>query len=242
MCGPQDTRYTPGEQEVSSLRGLRRGVYARRTIPKGSRLRTDDVFLAIPAQEGQLTANDISKYGEFHALQDISENAPVLTTQLQAVNHRDKVYEIIQSVKQVLTESKLSLPSQVDMEISHHYGLDRFYACGITMLEIVNREYCKKLLVLLPNQLHPEQYHQVKEETFHILHGEVYISLNGKEELYRAGDVITAERGVRHSMRSPMGVVIEEISTKHLIEDSYYTDPAIMANAARKTLVTYWLR
>ncbi len=128
------------------------------------------------------------------------------------------------------------------MEISHHHGIDRFRQVGITMLEIVNREYCKKLLVMLPNQLHPEQYHQLKEETFHILYGDVYIGLNGKEQLYRAGDVVTAERAVKHTMRSLTGAVIEEISTKHHVEDSYYTDPLIMANAERKTLVTYWMR
>jgi mannose-6-phosphate isomerase-like protein (cupin superfamily) len=242
MCGPQDMRYAPGEQELSSLRGLRRGVYVRRTISKGSRLQPENIFRAIPAQDGQLTANEMSKYTEFYALQDIVENRPVLIAQLRITNNRERIYEIIQAVRQVLTDSKLSLPSQVDMEISHHYGIDRFYECGITMLEIVNREYCKKLLVMLPNQLHPEQYHQIKEETFHILHGEVSISLNGKEQLCRAGDVITAERGVRHSMRSLTGVVIEEISTKHFIEDSYYTDPAIMANPERKTLVTHWMR
>jgi sialic acid synthase SpsE/quercetin dioxygenase-like cupin family protein len=242
MCGVAGARYTPGEAEVSSLLGLRRGVFARKPIAAGRRIAPADLFLAIPTQPGQVTANDMSKYAEFFAEQPIGENAPVLASAVRSVNNRRKIYDIIQAVKQVLKDSRLAVPSQVDMEISHHYGIDRFAEFGITMLQVVNREYCKKLLVLLPRQVHPEQYHQVKEETFHILYGDVYITLNGQETLYRSGDVVTAERGVRHAMRSETGVVIEEISTTHMVQDSFYTDPAIVANPSRKTLVTHWMR
>ena len=39
---------------------------------------------------------------------------------------------------------------------------------GLTMITVVNKQYCKKILILLPGQSHPEQFHKIKEETFHV--------------------------------------------------------------------------
>src|SRR5262249_17911849 len=43
-----------GERE--SLASLKRGIYARRTIPAGKTITADDVFLAMPCLEGQFHA------------------------------------------------------------------------------------------------------------------------------------------------------------------------------------------
>ena len=47
--------------------------------------------------------------------------------------------------------------------------------------------------------------------------------------------------GVRHEFSSENGSIVEEISSTHYKDDSYYTDPAIMENKQRKTLLTYWM-
>ena len=109
------------------------------------------------------------------------------------------------------------------------------------MINVINRNYCKKLLVILPGQLHPEQYHKQKEETFHILYGKIVLELDGKSRTCVRGDVITILPKVRHSFSSEFGAVIEEISTTHYEDDSYYSDQAIMKNKQRKTLLTYWM-
>jgi len=133
------------------------------------------------------------------------------------------------------------VPPKVELEISHHYGIDRFDEFGLTMMTVVNREYCKKLIVLLPGQKHPEQYHKVKEETFHILYGSAWINLNGNVRTHQTGEVVVVERGMKHSFGTEKGVVIEEISSTHQMEDSFYTDPDIAKNEYRKTLLTYWM-
>jgi len=74
-----------------------------------------------------------------------------------------------------------------------------------------------------------------------VLHGEVELILNGVSTMLHRGDVVTVEPGVRHAFRSTTGAVIEEISTTHFKQDSFYTDPAIMENKQRKTLLTYWM-
>jgi quercetin dioxygenase-like cupin family protein len=133
------------------------------------------------------------------------------------------------------------VPSGIDLEISHHYGLEKFEEVGLTLLTVVNRAYCKKLLVSLPGQRHPEQYHKQKEETFLVLFGELHILLDGRERVCNPGDVVNIEPGVRHAFVSPTGAVIEEISSTHFKDDSYYTDESIMKNKNRKTYLKFWM-
>ena len=154
---------------------------------------------------------------------------------------RALVWDAAEAVKKLLAGSQISVPSGVDLELSHHYGMDRFFEVGLTMITVVNREYCKKILVSLPNQLHPEQYHNQKEETFHVLYGDVDLTLNGKTQTFGVGDVINIEPEVRHAFISKTGAVIEEISSTHHKEDSFYTDESINENPNRKTLLTYWM-
>jgi len=241
MCGIAGKRHAFSDKELSDLLALRRGVFARRSIKEGTRISLNDVFLAIPVVDGQITANDLSKYAEFCALTDINANEPILFAGTNKVDIREKVYDIVQRIKAFLEKSRVVVPGKADLEISHHYGIDRFYEYGITMITVVNREYCKKLLILLPGQKHPEQYHNQKEETFHILYGDLLISLDGVETRHQQGNLVVVEKGVKHSFSSECGAVIEEISSTHYKEDSYYTNPYINNNKNRKTLLTYWM-
>ena len=63
------------------------------------------------------------------------------------------------------------------------------------MITTVNREYCKKILICLPGQSHPEQYHRIKEETFNVLHGDLTLTLDDKQILPGVGEVITIRPG-----------------------------------------------
>ena len=240
-CGVVGERYPVSERERDSLVGLRRGVFAARDLAAGEVLRADDSFLAIPGRPGQLTANDLSKYTSYRLRAAVAEREPVMFDDLEVVDHREQVWEIITQVKNVLRTSGLAIPSMVDLEISHHYGLERFGEHGVTMLNIVNREYAKKLLIILPGQTNPEHYHERKEETFHVLYGEMDLTLDGTPSKFQAGDVQTVERGVRHAFGSTTGAVVEEISTTHYGPDSFYTDPNIPATGDRKTYVTHWM-
>jgi len=240
-CGAVGKRYPVSEREHDSLVGLRRGVFATRALQAGEMLRADDTFLAIPGQPGQLTANELSKYTSYTLRTDVAERGPVKAADVETVDHRGQVRDIIDQVKAVLRASGLAVPAMVDLEISHHFGLEHFAEHGVTMLNIVNREYAKKLLIVLAGQTNPEHYHERKEETFHVLYGEVDVTLDGAPRVVRAGDVLTVERGVRHAFGSGTGAVIEEISTTHYGPDSFYTDPNIPATGDRKTYVTHWM-
>lgn len=241
MGGVEAARPKFSDAETLSLKALRRGVFVKKVIKKGERITMDDVFLAIPTITDQITANDLSKYVDFIAQKDLAAKQPVLFANVGRVDNREKIYAIVKQVKKVLEDGRVRVPGMLDLEISHHYGVDRFNEVGCTLINFINREYCKKLIVLVPGQSHPEQYHQKKEETFHVLHGEVDFILDGKKSAGKPGDIVVVERGTKHIFSSKTGAIIEEISSTHYKEDSFYTDPAIKKNKQRKTTITYWM-
>jgi sialic acid synthase SpsE/quercetin dioxygenase-like cupin family protein len=241
IAGLSDVRIEPLKAELDALVSLRRGVFAKRPIKKGERIKSEDVFFAIPTQEGHLTANDWSKYTHFYANSDIEPKAPVLFSNVETKEVRAEILSIVERVKALLDEGKVVVPGEAELEISHHYGLEKFKQFGITMVTVVNRDYCKKLIAVLPGQNHPEQFHNKKEETFHVLHGELRLVLNGEEKIYKPGAVITIEPGTRHAFDSPTGAVFEEISSTHYVDDSFYSDPAIALNRDRKTFLRHWM-
>ena len=151
------------------------------------------------------------------------------------------LFRSVQEARELFGTSGVTLPQHADLEISHHYGLDKFSETGLLMVTVVNREYCKKLLGVLPGQVHPEQYHNKKEESFHCLAGELDIWLDGEHSVMRPGDVVLVQPGVRHKFSSKTGCVIEEISSTHFKDDSYYTDESISQNPNRKTFVSFWV-
>jgi quercetin dioxygenase-like cupin family protein len=159
---------------------------------------------------------------------------------IEISNDISVIQDIVNKIKLLLVNANLVIPKHLPLEISHHYGLNRFHEFGTSIIEIINREYCKKYLFIFPSQLHPEHYHKVKEETFICLFGEIELIVNNNLTILKAGELRTILPGEKHSFSSKFGAIIEEVSTKHLTDDSYYSDPKIQDNAERKTKVSYW--
>jgi N-acetylneuraminate synthase len=240
LCGDTE-RYTPSETERAGIHSLRRGIFAARDIPTGEQLERGDIVFGFPTTDGQLTANDWSKYIRYKVKTTLCSGAPILREQVDGANQRADILKAVRAVRQLLRFGNIVVPGKSELEISHHYGMENFDQFGLTMLTVVNREYCKKLIVMLPGQTHPEQYHQKKEETFLVLHGAMTLWLDGVEQEARPGDVITVQRGVKHKFHTKSGVVFEEISSTHHNDDSFYTDTAIQRNKHRKTWLAYWM-
>ncbi|MBU4300078.1 N-acetylneuraminate synthase family protein [archaeon] len=240
MCGVSDIRRDCSEKEKADLCGLKRGVFAKRNIKKGEKLDMANTFFAIPNVKNQILANDFSKYMEYCANKEITLNKPILFNEVVMKNLREKFLQIIQRVRQILIDSKITLPNKIEFELSHHYGIEKFDEYGAVIISCINREYCKKIIIMLPGQKHPVHYHEKKEETFHVLYGDITITLEDVEKEYKPGELIIVERGVKHSFRSKNGVVFEEVSTTHYKNDSFYEDAQITQNKNRKTEMTFW--
>lgn len=244
MDGVKEGRYQITEKERDDLRGLKRGVFAKVDLKPGEKLTKDNCFYAIPCQEGQLVANDISKYIEYILEKKLKVNQAVNFNDLKIRNLREKVLKIIKELKEVILKSHIALPEKIDLELSHHYGIDRYEEWGAAILNCINREYCKKLIILLPGQKHPFHHHIKKEETFQVLYGSMDVTIGKEVKLLKAGAMLTVERGVNHDFASTQGVIFEEVSTTHYKDDSFYEDKTILNNKDRKTEMTFradWL-
>lgn len=238
MCGIKNERYKFTDKEKGDLFALRRGVFAKKKIVKGEKLDINNIYFAFPSVEGQLMANDISKYNQFNLIEDsIEKNHPLMLNSLIKLNNEAKVQGNVDKVISILRKGNVVIPLNCECEISHHYGIDKFEECGATIINWINREYCKKIMIILPGQQHPSHYHKMKEETFNILYGDLVLNLNGVERTYYPGESVVVEREVPHSFSSKEGCVFEEISTTHHLNDSYYEDENIKNNENRKTKV-----
>ncbi|OGV25910.1 MAG: spore coat protein [Legionellales bacterium RIFCSPHIGHO2_12_FULL_37_14] len=245
MTGSKDERTWITNEEIDTLNALRRGVFAKKVIRSGESLNSSNTFFAIPSKPGQLLANSLSKYCHFTVKEELPINAPLLFTNLVCKNIREDVLEIMSRVIKVLNDSKVIVPDGASCQISHHFGIENFSKFGAVIIDVVNREYCKKLIVLLPGQKHPVHQHRKKEETFHVLYGSMRLQLNGQEQEVSVGELVTIERGVAHAFETSNGVIFEELSTTHYVDDSFYCESNINANKDRKTQLLFrssWLQ
>jgi N-acetylneuraminate synthase len=237
MCGSGDGKYI-SDAESAALAELARGVFLKRAIKAGECLNRDDVFFAMPATKRQ------TKSGEFQpgmaTSKDYAAKEALFETPL--VSTIKDTRSILHDVKGLLYEAKIVLGNQFKLELSHHYGLQHFRHYGATIINIVNREYCKKIIVIMPGQVHPMHYHKVKEETFQVLYGTLQLTADGKDFCLNAGDIFTIERNVHHAFKADDGCIFEEISTTHVKNDSYYDDLKIAALdlIERKTFMEDW--
>jgi len=243
LCGPA-IRPPVSAVEKASLDGLRRGVFAKRPIKKGHRLSRDAVYFAMPYGEEQLESSHW-KDG-YQALQDILPDQPVMkeAVAIEVDQGIVTLKQAVHEIKALLNEAKIQLGSEFKVEYSHHYGLENFRKTGAAIIECINREYCKKLVVQLPGQRHPSHYHARKEETFQILYGVLHVNTDGYPRILHPGETILIQPGVWHSFWTDNGVIFEEISTTHYNNDSFYADKRInkLPRSERKTMVDHWGR
>jgi len=240
MLGVASEHAEHSQEESVALLANRRAVYAKRDIGAGETIRVDDVEMKGSAKIGEITANDWSKYNKFYAKEAIKAGDSLTTANTKLENIRDKVIDIVLKVHDMLKRGNIVIPRGTKLELSHHFGLDKYFEYGAALITLVNRDYCKKVLVVLPGQKHPTHYHKIKDETLHVLYGNMRCTLNGETKDYTVGEMIVVEPGMPHSFESDEGCVFEEISTAHVLNDSVYTDARIGGYDERKSLVTYW--
>jgi N-acetylneuraminate synthase len=150
----------------------------------------------------------------------------------------------VQRIRGIATEAHIDIEDDELLEISHHCGVDDLWRYGCCIVNVLNRSYCKKLIVMAEGQEHPEQFHRVKEETLRVLFGELEIELGGTTQRLTSGKAVVVEANAKHRFRAISDVVIEELSTTSSPTDSFYTDPKINSRprTARKTMMRNFTR
>ncbi|MDC1047411.1 N-acetylneuraminate synthase family protein [Alphaproteobacteria bacterium] len=230
--------------EKSTLDQLKRGIFVNKVVKKNKKLKVEDIFYAFPVKRNQLVSGEFKISTLTKKLYKKNEALIKEKIKLPKLKKSEIISNLNHKIKAILNKAKINLGNDFNLEYSHHYGILKFEKIGCILIDCINREYCKKLLIQLPNQKHPFHYHKLKEETFHVLSGEIYINIEGVEKIYIPGDKILVLPGTWHSFRTKIGTVVEEVSTTHFNNDTIYKDPKInkLKREERKTVVKQWGR
>jgi sialic acid synthase SpsE/quercetin dioxygenase-like cupin family protein len=245
VCGVKSAKeHTIEQLELDGLKDLKRGVFAKNGIKKDDMFNDKNVFFAMPKEDEQMTSEEFSKHHlDFIAKEAYEALDAINSFEVKTKDIKAKIASLIHTVKSQLNQAKIVVNKDSNIELSHHYGIEQIEDFGAVLIDCINEEYCKKIIVLIPNQTHPEHLHIRKKESFQVLDGELYLSINGVENRYKAGDIVTIPENKKHSFRTVNGVVFEEVSTTHYKDDSLYSDAEINRLKKRKTnLKDWWLK
>ena len=95
MCGaPGTQKRIPPQKEIAYLDSLVRGVYAKRDLAEGHVIGDDDVYLAIPLLQGQISCRELMS-GEV-LLSPVPKDAPIM------IDDIDSPYASIPSLRQLI--------------------------------------------------------------------------------------------------------------------------------------------
>ncbi len=237
-------RGKPIPVERTAIDELKRGVFARGAIEPDQKVRADQVYFAFPYRPGQLSSGEWRDgiVAEAGILPDapLPRQAVTIPTDTEVGVMKSAIHD----VKALLNYARVALNHEFTTEYSHHYGIANFRKVGAVLINVINREYAKKILVQLPGQIHPWHFHKLKEETFILLWGDLTVELDQRRKVLQPGDTLTVLPGIWHRFWTDKGCVFEEISTTAFSNDSVYRDPAInkLSSAQRKTVVDHWGR
>ena len=60
--------------------------------------------------------------------------------------------------------------------------------------------------------------------------------------ILHTGDILTIKPGDKHTFWCKQDCVFEEISSRHILDDSYYSDKSILKNKDRKSFINLFSR
>ena len=95
MCGVQGKRKNFTQKEIYDLGILHRGAYAARDLNIGDKLDENSYYLAMPNVDGQIVANDLSKYTEFYAKKDCKKGEALMRDEFSIKELRKQVKTIV---------------------------------------------------------------------------------------------------------------------------------------------------
>lgn len=145
------------------------------------------------------------------------------------------IYEAMRLFK----KTNLVFPKVATVSIYHHCGISNIYQTGAMFINVVNRDYSKSYVTMLPGQRYPNHYHKIKIESFYVLKNTLNLVVDGRKFLLKAGECLDIDRGQDHLFETDTGVVFEEISTMYVANDSVYLDKEIKkaSYAERRTVI-----
>jgi mannose-6-phosphate isomerase-like protein (cupin superfamily) len=136
--------------------------------------------------------------------------------------------QAIARIRGVLDDWGLKLPGD---PMPMHFGIHDFDNIGETEFWIVNdtqNNYCGKFLFMFDGQRCPLHYHNIKDETFFIVRGDVEMEVDGQTSMLHQGEVFKMAPGMNHTFRAVGGpALVLEVSLPSLQGDNIFADRRI---------------
>ena len=89
MCGaPGTEKMPPTQKEIDYLTTLVRGVYSKDNLPAGHVLTSEDYYLAIPLQKGQLSCREL--LNDQVLAKEVKKDAPLMVDDVDSLYNRDE--------------------------------------------------------------------------------------------------------------------------------------------------------
>jgi len=218
---------TPSDGDTVTVAATANGALTITTVDTDTALAdisfVSDGSFSIQASGATGNENDLKFTGPLN-IENLDDDVEIKSS---GTNKKVIIDEVRKKVLDLLKRANVTITPEDEVEISSHYGLEKFEEVGCLIINKINREYCKKIIVQLSNQKHPVHHHIKKEETFELLYGDCELNLNGKNIELEVGKPILISRGVNHSFASKNGCVVEEVSTTHHLNDSKYENVEI---------------
>ena len=124
LCGSSE-RLPATEVEKDSIRSLQRGIFAKTLIKRGTVIRRDQVYFAMPHQDGQLESG---RWCDGIVAQVDFENDAAVLSKSVGLPKSDEVLvikRVVHEVKAMLNQAGIVLNSEFKVEYSHHYGIKK---------------------------------------------------------------------------------------------------------------------
>ena len=228
--------------ENNSLLALRRGVFAKADIAPENEIGSDLVDFRFPLKDQQIDVADFTTiYHRVVTTRRIHAGEPVTLNNCRILvdSRSQNLDRYVQRIRGIAAEFNIDIADGELLEISHHFGVEQIWSFGCCIVNLLNRSYCKKLILMTEGQQHPEQLHKIKEETLKVLRGTLQLQLNSDVYELNVGHSVLIPAHAKHTFKALTDVVVEELSTTSLPEDSYYTDARINSRprTARKSVV-----
>ena len=93
-------------------------------------MKNTDVFFAMPCIEGQMTSGEFGK--EVIASKDYMANEAVFES--RTFNDINMARNVIHDAKGMLSEAGIALGTDMEVELSHHYGIKKFRSVGVVII------------------------------------------------------------------------------------------------------------
>jgi N-acetylneuraminate synthase len=181
-------------------------------------------------------------FSKYKSKKEFKKNEPLFKSNFKLndsfAKQMDKRFYIKEKILEKLNNVNLVIPKKCKIELSHHFGIKKFFETGAVLFHIVNNEkYSKIIIMMFAGQSYPSHYHIKKNETYFVLSGDLNIKVGNKKKNLKTGDTFTILNQELHSFSTKNGVIFEEIATSYIKGDSKYIKKDKM-QIKRKTIIT----